>query len=123
MEDIRKELDSNHPIRINNKTGVYNLIINSKLLKNELMIYHKVTHNKSIDAVFPDVPKGYLSHFIRGYFDGDGHIYKSGYLICFVGGSKEFMTSLRDILAKESFNTRIIIEKPIKGFSTYLKNI
>lgn len=32
LEEIKSELDSNPPIRKNNKTGVYNLIVNSKIL-------------------------------------------------------------------------------------------
>lgn len=76
-----------------------------------MIAFHKVTPYKSINAVFPDVPRDYLSHFVRGYFDGDGHVYKSGYLICFVGGSKDFMNSLKNILAEESFNTRLINDK------------
>jgi len=39
-----------------------------------------------------------MSHFIRGYFDGDGHINYKQYTVTFVGGSRDFMGELHFIL-------------------------
>lgn len=47
-----------------------------------VLSYKGFTHKKSytLDAeVFKHVPKDMLHHFIRGYFDGDGCIYKGEY--------------------------------------------
>lgn len=75
-------------------------------------------NNKSSSLVFPtykQVPLKYMSHFIRGYFDGDGSINysKSHYVrntdgassnrwkISFVG-TPEFLTGLKKVLNKDS---------------------
>lgn len=34
-----------------------------------------VTERKSNNIIFPNIEKQYISHFIRGYFDGDGSVY------------------------------------------------
>ena len=66
--------------------------------------------NKSLTVRFPKVPKKYISHFIRGYFDGDGCIYfekrkgSKGQSIInrirtiFTSGSKKFLKEMNDVL-------------------------
>ncbi len=68
--------------------------------------------DKSLTIGFPNIPSGYLSHFVRGYFDGDGCVYleKAKGLtqksilkrlsIIFTSGSSEFITGLRENLEK-----------------------
>ncbi|MDD5463678.1 MAG: LAGLIDADG family homing endonuclease [Candidatus Moranbacteria bacterium] len=62
--------------------------------------------NKSLTIKFPDIPKKFLNHFVRGYFDGDGCVrvcMKKGKTqpliiskLCtvFTSGSKEFLEEL-----------------------------
>ncbi len=38
-----------------------------------------ITSDKSYNITFPNIPKQYIYHFIRGYLDGDGHINYKGY--------------------------------------------
>lgn len=60
---------------------------------------------KSLDIVFPDVPKEYLPDFIRGYFDGDGCacLRKGNRLqASFVGDSPKFLSKLHQILKEEA---------------------
>ena len=66
--------------------------------------------NKSLTIKFPKIPKKYLWHFIRGYFDGDGCIYfekgngKHGQPIIkrirviFTSGSKDFLNIMDGVL-------------------------
>lgn len=59
---------------------------------------------KSLVLKFPteeQVPSKYLSHFIRGYFDGDGSINRSGYYQASMVGTFEFLTSVYEVLQKE----------------------
>ncbi|MBJ8028566.1 LAGLIDADG family homing endonuclease [Bacillus cereus group sp. N21] len=74
LEDIKIELNSNQPLYQNKNTGVYMLNLNSKIMKNDLMDLHGIMPCKSYDLQFPFVPKEYLHHFIKGYFDGDGYV-------------------------------------------------
>ncbi|NHN28549.1 LAGLIDADG family homing endonuclease [Paenibacillus agricola] len=61
-----------------------------------------LTPKKSKTMLFPEVPEQYMSHFIRGYFDGDGSICISSkqLLVQFSCGSVAFSERLRSILSK-----------------------
>lgn len=133
LEDIKKELNSEQPLSQNKKTGVYLFTINSKILKHDLMELHGITPNKSLNVKFPFVPDKYLSHFIRGYFDGDGCIYENRNFVNIVGGSLEFMEVLFHILKENKLNPilknfgkhyRIYLSgyADIKRFSTWIYN-
>ena len=114
LNKIRKILESGHKIstRKKGKTNpneTFRLQIGSKKIYQNLMkIGFKP--NKSLSMDFPSVPVKYLSHFIRGYFDGDGYSTYGQYkrknrinpakIICsgFVSGSKNFLEKLRQLL-------------------------
>ncbi|MFD1849473.1 LAGLIDADG family homing endonuclease [Oceanobacillus bengalensis] len=131
LEDIRNEIGSNQPLYFNDKTGVYILTLNSKILKSDLINLHGIQPNKSKDVQFPYVPEQYLNDFIRGYFDGDGCVKYEKYFVSFVGGSKPFMIKLREIIEKQNFATnftdhethfRVYVSgrKTIKQFSDWM---
>lgn len=109
LESIRAELNSNHIITKNN-SGVYLLNLNSKVMRRDLIELHGVTPNKSNSIQFPKVPDEYLSHFIRGYFDGDGYINYKQYTVTFVGGSQLFMTELMHVLKEKGFQPQLQIQ-------------
>ena len=73
--------------------------VNSSKLYDDL-VNLKVYPNKSrIGTSFPDIPEELYSHFIRGYFDGDGIANKHGYIgFC---GSLDLLTSIKDYLINE----------------------
>ncbi len=66
--------------------------------------------NKSLTIGFPKVPKKYIGHFVRGYFDGDGCVHfarskgKTRKLIIkrvriiFTSGSKIFLEEMNKVL-------------------------
>ncbi len=107
LEDIRNELQSTHPIKKNPRTGVHLLNISSKIMKEDLIHLHGMVPKKSTTLEFPYVPKEYLSHFVRGYFDGDGNIYARDNIVSFVGGSLHFINDLSVILEKLGLEPRI----------------
>lgn len=78
LENIQKALGSNHKISfkkgVGNQNNRYRLQVGSKEMCNDLRnlgVCEKKTYNMKL----PDVPNKYLSHFIRGYFDGDGNVW------------------------------------------------
>src|SRR5690625_4934458 len=77
----------------------------SKTLKQDLMTLHGILPNKARTIEFPSVPKQYMSHFIRAYFDGDGYVKYEKCFMSIVGGSKSFMKSLRDEIENNGFET------------------
>ncbi len=114
---IKKLLGSNHKIGVRKKyikwKTAYRLQIGSKTIFNDLLKLG-LCPKKSKRIRLPAVPRKYLPHFVRGYFDGDGNVtvctYKrkarndklttvlqSG----FTSGSKKFLLDLKNKLLKE----------------------
>jgi hypothetical protein len=77
MEKIRAVLGSNHKIGAMKPKGKmrkirYHLQIGSKKMFADLMRLG-ITVRKSKKEKMPPVPNKLFAHFIRGFFDGDGH--------------------------------------------------
>ena len=81
LETIKKELDSNYPIRdYETKDGYTNseFIFSSSQIKKDFSEYG-IIPLKTYKLNFPDkLKKEYYIDFIRGYFDGDGSISTAG---------------------------------------------
>lgn len=133
LENIRHEMRSNHPIIKNESTGVYILNLNSKIMRRDLIELYGVMPNKAHQIAFPNVPDKYLSHFIRGYFDGDGYVNYQQYTVTFVGGSKKLIEDLYNILDEIGYKPQMQIQdtnyrvhirgrKNIQLFSTWIYN-
>lgn len=81
LEKIQVAMDSNYPIRKyyyrsswdNKKKSIYELTICRKKIVDDLFKLG-VKPKKSKFIKFPDIPRRYLAHFIRGVFDGDGNV-------------------------------------------------
>mgnify|MGYP001585620673 CR=1 FL=1 len=118
IEKVRIALNSNLKISLKNKQSVnshwkdsYQLQIGSKEIFNDLLKLG-MTPNKSLTVRMPIVPKKFLSHFLRGYFDGDGHVSVSTYqkndrknkstiiITGFTSGSEKFLEGLWKVLKK-----------------------
>ena len=83
LEKSKKTLDSNHKISIRKRLDKwatsYRLQIGSKIMFNDLLSIGLIP-NKSGRISLPKMPIKYLSNFVRGYFDGDGHVCVSQYI-------------------------------------------
>ena len=82
LEDIKELLHYNAPLKkIKPKKESHQisfvLTIHSKKISTDLTALG-VMQNKTFKITFPDINKDLFSHFIRGYFDGDGCISKTG---------------------------------------------
>ncbi|RNA70605.1 hypothetical protein EBO34_05460 [Alteribacter keqinensis] len=122
LEVILDELGSNHRIVKNDETGVNILNIHSKIMKDDLMNTHGMFPAKSNSIAFPFVPDEYLSHYMRGYFDGDGSINKQKCYVTFVGGSNKYMKTLEKLLIKRNLKVLIKIEGDGKHFRVIIGN-
>jgi intein-encoded DNA endonuclease-like protein len=78
LETIKKSIGSEHFISkrnlIEGNKQLYRLQIGSKDMCQDLSILGIAEH-KSLTMKIPTIPKHYFSHFLRGYFDGDGHVW------------------------------------------------
>ena len=121
LESIRSAMGSEHNIncrahhrfvspngKIYKCSDFYRLRIGSKKMFDDLLKLG-LTPRKSLTIKFPDnIPNDYFSHFVRGYFDGDGCItikrgigkygqsILKGIAIIFTSGSELFLEGLRD---------------------------
>jgi len=99
IDKIQTCMKSNHKIYHRKSTGGYCLGIGNKKIYNDIIKLGGLP-KKSLINKFPYVPKEYVRHFIRGYFDGDGCITHSGKkknvpVIIFIG-TKEFLNKLME---------------------------
>ena len=118
LESIRLALGSHHTIAHLKRGGEnwktqFRLQIGNKTMFEDLASLG-MTQNKSLTLRMPNVPSEHLSHFVRGYFDGDGNVYANEYarkgrktlsttlLTGFTSGSKDFLEGLHRILSEHS---------------------
>ncbi|MHA2226932.1 MAG: LAGLIDADG family homing endonuclease [Candidatus Hodarchaeales archaeon] len=110
LELINDAMISNYPIKeIKSKTGIYyTLAINRKEIVYDLLKLG-VIPRKSKTMTFPEVQERFLYHFIRGYFDGDGHVRILGNSleIVFTSGSKDFLKKLHGLLEFQKIKSKI----------------
>jgi hypothetical protein len=116
LEFIKKEIDSNNELKYIKpfkKTWSFKweLSISSMQLSKDLTNMG-CPPNKSLILKFPNfISNEFMSHFIRGYFDGDGGINnKNGsWHITFTSGSKEFIEELKKHLDNLNIFSKIYI--------------
>lgn len=132
ISKIKNWLDSEHTIREeksiwpNGKTRFVLRIGNKNLYKalTKLGIYP----SKSLTVKLPSIPGQFLSHFVRGYFDGDGCVFlemargitKDKIIkrlsVIFTSGSQEFLKRLCKILGHK---LKLKQSKVYKGHRSY----
>jgi predicted DNA-binding protein YlxM (UPF0122 family) len=146
LEKIKKMLHSQHPVRYNKLADTHEYVFVRKIMAARLFKLG-ITRNKSLKVKFPDVPDKYLSHFIRGVFDGDGSVFfepsrkiplrvsstngsvsfmprsnKSPLRVSFTSGSKAFITTLESNLHLHAgLPKRTIYERLQKRMSYYIR--
>lgn len=78
-----------------------------------------MTHNKSYNLKFPEIPHIYYKDFIRGYYDGNGTINKYSGSFSIVS-TLYFATKVREILSSElQLSHGLIRESQCKNGITY----
>ncbi len=106
LEDIKELLHYNAPLKkIKPKKESHQtsfvLTIHSKKISTDLTALG-VMQNKTFKITFPYIDKDLFSHFIRGYFDGDGCIITGKRMerVSFVG-TDSFINTIQDIFLEK----------------------
>jgi len=105
------------------KTRVY---VPSKLLVEQLMGLGVLPRKSNLDLPFPEVPTQYLSHFVRGYLDGDDgaspSVKVTGRSECFVSfqGTYRFIGELHTSIIQATGVTRTELYKGKKDNFGYV---
>ena len=110
LEKIRTLLWSNNKITVRDRglncKPIYRLQIGCKSIFEDLERIGFM-QNKTHVLAMPNIPRVFFSHFVRGYFDGDGNAWKGtihnfdrshpsqALKICFTSGSESFLYSLK----------------------------
>lgn len=83
------------------KNNYIRLVINSKIIVTDLVKYGCM-QAKTYKIKFPKINRKYYSHFIRGYFDGDGCVtINDGTLFLSIIGTIDFLDSIKSILMEK----------------------
>lgn len=113
LEQIKKILGSDHKIAVRNLNPrwqtIYRLQIGSKIMFEDLETLGFM-QTKTHIMKFPNIPSDYMNHFVRGYFDGDGNVWRgiihkfdrphssNALKTCFTSGSEQFLETLKEKL-------------------------
>lgn len=99
--------------RYKNAKTLYQFSIKDAQLHSDLIKWGCVPNKSLLLNKIPNIPRDYVSHFIRGYFDGDGslHYLKStnNYRISFVG-TKDFLNDIQ-----KELNTNVSLNNSGSG--------
>ena len=118
VQAFKKDLEATYPIHtytdVSTFDGTEYVCSMSKIVMKSKKIFHDLmslgfTLKKSYEAKLPlnKIPDHLVKHLVRGYFDGDGSLSKSGdkkwhtYDLKFTG-TKEVMEQIRHILSKDN---------------------
>ena len=111
LENFMKFMDYNGRIYHSKRTTV-SLYINSKEITKDLINFGLTRHKSQELKWIEQIPELYISHFVRGYFDGDGHIGltqahnpNNKNLVLSIVGTKVFLERLKSEFEKEHGNT------------------
>ena len=100
--------------RNNTKINSSGIQIYSKQMINDLNLLG-VTKNKSRCLNLPIIPDDLFKHFLRGLFDGDGHVSSQ----CSLISTQECLLSITKILKKNNININDFIETIDKEKNVY----
>jgi len=123
LEKIKNELQTDKPLgfykrsdKNPNHHDIYELVIYNKHISEQLSKLGCVP-NKSLILKFPtNIKKELMPHFIRGYFDGDGHITNSRGYQCNIVSSMDFCVGLNAFLTELNIHNKLV-EVPTNNLS------
>lgn len=123
LDIMREYVGSNKPLRIQTKNVnnilhyYYSLELVSDKMAEDLSKYN-IVPRKTYDIVMPELPKHLQSHYIRGYFDGDGSVTvnKGAYHTpsaykCSICGFKLNLLVMQSILKENDIYTSLQLDK------------
>lgn len=121
--------------RFQNAKTLYQFSIKDKQLHQDLIKWGCIPQKSLLINKIPNIPRDYVSHFLRGYFDGDGSLHylrgTNNYRISFVG-TKDFLNdiqkelqtnvSLQSNIAGKAYVLQITGRRQVERILNYLYN-
>lgn len=125
LEKLLDFVQSTHPIKNQDITNSCYVNLGNVYLCNRLVELGLTPDTTK--RIFPNIPRSMLSHFIRGYFDGNGSAFilndrgKPSLRMMISSGSFPFMDSIQNALSKYAGLKQKKIYKTIKGEAYYVR--
>lgn len=116
IEKFQKAIGAiNHQITITedkrfaNAKTLYQFSIKDKQLHSDLIKWGCIPQKTFKLSSIPNIPRNFISHFLRGYFDGDGSLHylkgTNNYRISFTSGAKDFLNDIqKELVTNVSLN-------------------
>ena len=111
LENFMKFMDYGGVIYDYGKRTTVSLNISSKEITKDLMNFGLTRHKSQELKWIDQIPEKYISHFVRGYFDGDGHIGlaqahnpNNKNLVLSIVGTEDFLKRLKSEFEKQHGN-------------------
>ena len=96
---INHKITEYHDKRWVGEKIIYIFSIKDSRLSSDLIKWGCVQNKTLIINKIPNIPRDYVSHFIRGYFDGDGSLHylkgTNNYRISFTCGNSDFLCDIK----------------------------
>jgi transcriptional regulator with XRE-family HTH domain len=132
LEKVLGLMECNARILFENKKQYGNIVAGARytfaIVNNKLyddLLKFGLTPNKSRTLQFPDVPREYVRHFVRGCWDGDGAVYlerrSERIKASYVSGSKQFIMGMVDALSKDGLQIKTVYTNKRKTPSYYFR--
>lgn len=126
LEKINKILENERPVKFYETSRGYKnakIYFFSKKMKDDLAEYGIIPNKTySKDFGFPiKLNKEYWKDYIRGYFDGDGCVKKTGYSLTFQIDSvnRKLLEIMRDFFEEKDIKTEITSQGPERTISLF----
>lgn len=117
IKAINHKIIETKDLRFKNSKALYQFSIKDKQLHQDLCKWGCIPNKTLLINKIPNIPRDYVSHFIRGYFDGDGSLHyltsTNNYRISFTSGSLDFLNDIQ-----KELQTKLSIQKQ-KESNTY----
>lgn len=95
---VNHKITTVHDKRFENAKTLYGFSIRDKQLHGDLIKWGCVPQKTDKISKIPNIPRDLVSHFIRGYFDGDGSLHylqgTNNFRIAFLG-TKDFLADIQ----------------------------
>lgn len=123
LDLFARDLGCSDAVKDIHRADLHQIKITSSLMAKDL-IKHGIVPRKSFVAVFPNIQVELYSDFIRGYFDGDGHVsLRNGSLSAqFTSASQKLLQQLQSKLEAVGISSRIHKDRNSYVLRLYGKN-
>lgn len=113
IKAINHKITISQDNRFKNAKPLYQFAIRDKQLHEDLIKWGCIPQKSLLIEKIPNIPRDFVSHFLRGYFDGDGSLHylqgTNNFRISFIG-TKNFLTDIQ-----KELQTNISLQANIAG--------